>query len=70
MGAADKRDVSLAYLDYMRETAGNVTQVKAVQAKLRGAGLLEVPMNEGAAAETQELNLPDGSILGKRQRTQ
>ena len=57
----------------MKEVSSNVSQVKAVQAKLREANILQsIPSQAGAAGatETQELNVPEGdSILGKRQRT-
>lgn len=65
LGAADKKDVALAYLDYMRETAGNVAQIKAVEAKIIDAKLLEA-----IPASADDNALPEGgSILGKRQRT-
>ena len=72
LNAQDKRDVGAAYVDYIREVATDVAQVKAVQTKLRDANILtSLPLTAGSAAatETQELNLPEGaSLLGKRQR--
>ena len=64
--AYDKRDIGVAYMDYIREMASNVSQVKAVQSKLRDANVLQtLPLTGAAGPETQELNMP-GSILGKR----
>lgn len=38
--AADKSDVAQAYLDYLRESASNVAQIKSVQSKLREQNLI------------------------------
>jgi len=63
----DKREIGGAYMDYIREVASSVSQVKAVQTRLRDANIL---LTQQSGFETQELNMPsDGGILGKRQRT-
>ena len=74
--ASDKREIGTGYLDYVREIATNVSQVRSVQAKLRDANILQTAgqhASEGigaAATETQELIVPPGGgVLGKRQRT-
>lgn len=74
LGVNDKQEIGTAYIDYIREVATSVSQVKAVQTKLRDANILQkLPLagaTGSAATETQELNMPaDGGILGKRQRT-
>ena len=44
--ALDKKDVGIAYVDYIREVATDVAQVKAVQTKLRDVNILNIlPMN-------------------------
>ena len=44
--AAEKRDMGIAFLDFMSESSSNVSQIKAVQARLREANILQ----NGAAA--------------------
>lgn len=68
--AQEKREVAVAFLDFMSESASNVAQIKAVQARLREASILEVSTSAGAAATTtQELSMPEnGYLVGKRQR--
>lgn len=64
-----------AFLDYLRESASNVAQIKSVQSKLREQNLM-VPAGgqqaQGAAVGEDNLDsLAAGqSILGKRQRTE
>ena len=49
--AYDKRDIGIAYVDYIRELATEVAQVKAVQTKLRDANILSsLPMAAAAGA--------------------
>ena len=40
--ALDKKEVGIAYVDYIREVATDVAQVKAVQTKLRDVNILNV----------------------------
>ena len=41
LSTADKKEVGLAYIDYMKEIGSNVGQIKAVQSKLREANILQ-----------------------------
>ena len=63
LGSADKRDMALAYLDYLQECAASVTQIKTVKSRLRESGLLKGP-------PAREDDLPTGPALGKRKRTE
>lgn len=48
----EKRDIGIAYIDFMQESAMNVAQIKAVQSKLREANILN-SVNGNAAAATE-----------------
>ena len=68
--ALEKREMGVAFLDFMSENESNVTQIKAVQTRLREANILQV--NAAASdqqLQTQELSVPEnGYLVGKRQR--
>ena len=54
LSTADKKEVGLAYIDYMKEICGNVGQIKAVQSKLREANILQSAVQAGAASGATE----------------
>lgn len=48
---AEKREMGVAFLDFMNESANNVAQVKEVQARLRKANILQASaVTQGGAA--------------------
>ena len=61
--------MGVAFLDFMSENESNVTQIKAVQTRLRESNILQVSAASDQQLQTQELSLPEnGYIVGKRQR--
>lgn len=51
--ASDKREIGVAYIDYMREVASSVSQVKEVQGMLRDANVLQMVPTGGSADQNE-----------------
>lgn len=68
--ALEKKDVAISYLEYLKENATTISQIKSAQTKMRDTGVLEVPLEQQLNGQqtTQEIQkeMMPGSLLGKR----
>lgn len=46
MNSFDKKDIAISYLEYLKENATTIGQIKTAQTKLRDSGVLEIPLEE------------------------
>jgi len=70
----DKKDIAVSYLEYLKENATTIGQIKTAQTKLRDSGVLEIPLEEQLNGQqtTQEIqqDMMPGSLPQKRQRVE